>query len=146
MLYSFTSIKNAFLRQCWQLTCLSIFHIMPNASRGVKYVTISNFSTRRFLIQGFILKKIDFSRLLLPKCFKNKLKNFEKCLKKVEKIRKFFFFEIDSNASQMVEIHSQAPLGPQRWFFDTPTCPERLSDLRDKLATNIALKTCFLCL
>ena len=83
--------KKAFLRQCWQLTCLSVFHIMPNAARGVKYVTISNFSTSRLLIQGFILKKIDFFRLLLPKCFKNKLKCFEKCLKKVEKIRKSFF-------------------------------------------------------
>ena len=83
--------KNAFLRQCWQLTCLSIFHIMPNATRGVKYVTISNFSTSQFLMQGFILKKINFFQLLLPKCFKNKLKTFEKCLQKVEKIRKFFF-------------------------------------------------------
>ena len=91
LLHSCTSIKNAFLRQCWQLTCLSIFHIMPNATRGVKYVTISNFSTSRFLIQGFILKKINFFQLLLPKCFKNKLKTFEKCLQKVEKNSKFFF-------------------------------------------------------
>ena len=91
MLYSFTSIKNAFLRQRWQLTCLSFFHIMPNAARGVKYVTISNFSRSRFWIQGFILKKINFFQLLLPKCFKNKLKTFEKCLQKVDKIRKFFF-------------------------------------------------------
>ena len=59
---------------------------MPNAARGVKYVTISNFSTSRFLIQGFILKKIDFFQLLLPKCFKNKPKSFEKCLKKFENI------------------------------------------------------------
>ena len=90
LLHSCTSIKNAFLRQCWQLTCLSIFHIMPNATRGVKYVTISNFSTSRFLIQGFILKKINFFQLLLPKCFKNKLKTFEKCLQKDEKKMKKF--------------------------------------------------------
>ena len=136
MMYGFTSIKNAFSRQCWQLTCLSMFHIMPNADREVKYVTISNFSTSRFFIQGFILKKIDFFRLLLPKCFKNKLKTFEKYLKKVEQIRKFFFFEIDYNASQMVQIHSQAPLGPQRMFFDTPTYPEQLSEIFSKIENS----------
>ena len=136
MLYSFTSIKNAFLTQCWQLTCLSIFHIMPNAARGVKYVTISNFSTCRFLMQGFILKKIDFFRLLLTKCFKNKLKTFEKCLKKVEKFENFFSFEIDSNASQMVQIHSQATPGPRRMFFNTPTYPERLSEKFSKIENS----------
>ena len=29
----------------------------------------------------------------------------------------------------MTQIASQAPSGPQRMFFVTPTCPERLSEI-----------------
>ena len=88
LLHSCTSIKNAFLRQCWQLTCLSIFHIMPNAARGAKYVTISNFSTSRFLIQGFILKK----KLIFSDSYgQNASKQTRKLSKILEKIRKNYF-------------------------------------------------------
>ena len=83
--------KKAFGRATENRTCFSIFIFRSNVLRGAKFGTISNFLSDRFLIEGLVLKKIDFLTPLHEKSFKIKLKLLEKCSKKCSKNQKFFF-------------------------------------------------------
>ena len=87
----FTSLKKTFERAIENRTCLSIFIFRSKELRGAKFGTISNFLSDRFLIEGLVVKKIDFLSSLYEKSFKIKLKLLEKCSKKCSKSQKTFF-------------------------------------------------------
>jgi len=80
-------------------TCFSICIFMSNVLRGVKIETISYFLSHRFLIQGLVLKKIDFLIAPHEKKFKINLKLLEKCSKKCSKVQNIFFIQNASDSS-----------------------------------------------